>query len=132
MHGDWRFGRQTARSMDLWGKGVGAVVKHELGIVRGGCLDAQVTEHGVRFPAAKQLDSVGTDVGTQERSGAARAKRARGEEVEGYAGCRLEALGSVAKGIRDVERANGVPAGVARARIVVSVNGCVGRRVSKV
>ena len=46
LHGDWRFGRQTARSMDLWGKGVGAVVKHELGIVRGGCLDAQVTEHG--------------------------------------------------------------------------------------
>ena len=45
-------------------------VKHELGGGRGGCLDAQVTEHGVGFPASKQHDGFCADIGT-EKGGAA-------------------------------------------------------------
>ena len=45
------------------GESEGAVVKHALRESESmrGSLDAQVAEHGVRFPAAKQLDDICVD-----------------------------------------------------------------------
>lgn len=37
-------------------------------------LDAQVAEHGVRFPAAEEFDDIGVDASTQEGRGATGAK----------------------------------------------------------
>ena len=51
-HGRWGFVGQACVLVSLWVEGVGAVIEHALRIVLGvGCgLDAQVAEHGVRFP----------------------------------------------------------------------------------
>ena len=50
---------------DLWGEGVRSVVEHELREVvgNGGGLDAQATKHGIREPAAEELDGVAVDAG---------------------------------------------------------------------
>ena len=42
-------------------------------------LDAQAAEHGVRLPAAKQHDSFGSDVGTEQGGGAARTQGTGGD-----------------------------------------------------
>ena len=47
----------------LWVEGVGAVVEHSLGKPRGHGLDAEVAEHGIGFPAAKEHDGVLVNVG---------------------------------------------------------------------
>ena len=54
-------------------------VKHELGLGRGGGLDAQVAEHGVRFPASKQHDGLCANVGTEQGGCPARTQRAGGD-----------------------------------------------------
>ena len=43
------------------------MVQHALGVVvsMGGCLDAQVAQHGIGFPSAKELDGVLVNVGAQ-------------------------------------------------------------------
>ena len=47
-------------------KGVCTVFEHVLGVVVSisGSLDAEVTEHGVRFLVAKELDGILVDLGT--------------------------------------------------------------------
>ena len=44
-------------------------------------MDAEVVEHGIRLPAAKQLDGVGVYVGAEESGGAARPQGAGGDGV---------------------------------------------------
>ena len=41
----------------------GAVVQHKLGIIGRRSLDAEITEHCVRFPATEEHDGVGANVG---------------------------------------------------------------------
>ena len=43
----------------------------------GGGLDAQAAKHGVREPAAEELDGVAVDASAEESSGTARTERAR-------------------------------------------------------
>ena len=50
--------------------------KRELGMGRGGCLDAQVAERGVGLPAAKQRDGFCADIGTEQGGGTARTEGA--------------------------------------------------------
>ena len=59
-------------------EGVRAVVEHSLRVAVGvgGGLDAQVSEHGVRLPATKELDSVRVYAGAEESGGAARPEAA--------------------------------------------------------
>ena len=75
----WCLFRDPGVVEDLWGEGVRAVVEHELGEVvgNGGCLDAQVAEHGVREPTAEELDGVAVDASAEESSGTARTEGAR-------------------------------------------------------
>jgi len=63
-------------------EGVGAMVQHLLRIVvgDGGGLDAEVAEHGIGFPAAKKLDGVTVDSGTEEGGGTAWSKGASTDE----------------------------------------------------
>ena len=56
---------------DTGGESEVASVKHELGVSGGGGLDAQVSEHGVGFPVAKQHDGFCANIGTEQGSGAA-------------------------------------------------------------
>ena len=65
--GDLRggFTWKGAISVGAGRKGEGAVVEHALGEGRGSCLDAEVTEHGVGFPAAKEHDGVCASVGAE-------------------------------------------------------------------
>ena len=53
-HGRWGFIGEARVLVGLWVEGVGAMIEHALRVVLGmGCsLDAQVAEHGVRFPPA--------------------------------------------------------------------------------
>ena len=54
-------------------EGVGAVVEHLLGTVMSvnGGLDAEAVEHGVRLPAAEELDGVGIDASAEKSRGTA-------------------------------------------------------------
>ena len=96
--------REASSSMDAGREGVGAVVQHELRIVVGmrGSLDAQVAQHGVRLPAAKELDSVFVDASTEESSGPTRPQGTGGEELPVYASVAKQVLGGVLEGIADV------------------------------
>ena len=64
-------GREGTISKPTRGKGVAAMVQHLLGVVGrlGVSLDAQVAQHGIRLPAAKEADGIGVNGGTQEGSG---------------------------------------------------------------
>ena len=54
-HVGWGLLREVAIAVGLGVKGVGAMIQHLLSIVVGvsGCLDAEVAEHGVGFPASQ-------------------------------------------------------------------------------
>ena len=67
-----RFIGEAGALEDAGSEGKVSSIKHELGVGRGGCLDAQATEHGVGFPAAKQHDGFCADIGTENGSCAAR------------------------------------------------------------
>ena len=77
----------------LWGEGVATGLEHLLGERMGVGLrrNAEVTEHGVGFPTAKELDDVGVDVGAQEGCGPTGANAARREQVRSDArgGCEV-------------------------------------------
>ena len=106
-------------------EGEGAVVQHELGIVTGSCLDAQVPEHGVRFPATEEHDGVRADVSAKEGGGSAGAEGACAEKggVNAVSEVpRFEVSGGVAQGIRNVCGFDRVPFGVVRVRVVVPVD----------
>ena len=69
---------------DLWGERARAVVEHELCKVvgNGGCLDAQVTEHGIREPPAKELDGIAVNACAEEGGGTAWSEGAQTGGVE--------------------------------------------------
>ena len=69
-----RFIGEAGALEDTGSEGEVSSIKHELGVGRGGCLDAQVTEHGVGFPAAKQHDGFCADIGTEKGGRAARTQ----------------------------------------------------------
>ena len=71
--------RQATEGIGAGGEGKGPIIQHELGIVVGGGLNPQVAEHGVRFPASKELDGVFVDPSTEEGGGTAGAERPCGE-----------------------------------------------------
>ena len=76
-------------------EGVRAVVEHSLrvSVGVGGGLDAQVSEHSVRLPATKELDSVRIYAGAEEGSGAAGSQRAGADESGRDAGGGFEGSG---------------------------------------
>jgi hypothetical protein len=90
------------------GEGEAAVLQHELGhvVVVGVSGDAEVLQHGVRFPAPKQLDDVGVDACTQEGGGAAWTEAAGTDESWVDSCVDLQVRGSQAKGSGDGGRPN--------------------------
>ena len=64
-------------------------------------MDAQVTEHGVGFPAAKQHDGLGADVGTEQGGRAAWTQRTGGDLVGEDAGGGFVHLCRVLDGVGD-------------------------------
>ena len=88
------------------GEGVAAVVQHALGEVGGNGvgLDAEVAEHGIRFPVAKELDGVLVNASTQEGRGTARAEAAGTQEDWVDTGFVLDKSGGMAEGIGDNRR----------------------------
>ena len=74
------------------------MVQHQLRKVRGmdGCLNAQVAEHGVRFPTPEELDGVLVDGGAEKGCSAARTKAARREESRVDVEVVVEVPGTVA------------------------------------
>ena len=112
---------------DLWGEGVRAVVEHELSEVvgNGGCLDAEVAKHGVREPAAEELDGVAVDTCAEEGCSAARTEGARRWEMGRDACGALDRGGGVAQGVGDVEGLDRAPATVVAVVVAVHVDGLV-------
>ena len=106
-----------------------AVGEHALGevVVVGVSSDAEVTEHGVRFPAAEEVDDVGVDVGAEEGSGSAGAEAASAEETRVDSSGDLQVGGCQAQGSGDVCRLDGArvvgtrPVSVERSAGVVGV-----------
>ena len=64
-------------------------------------LDAQITEHGIRFPSAKELDDILVDVRTEERCGSSGTEATGGERFEVYISKGSKASGGMAKAIGD-------------------------------
>ena len=77
-------------------EGARAVVEHKLGELGSGSLDAQVPEHCVRFPAAKEHDGVRASVSTEQGGCPAWPERAGRDELGINAGYVLDGTGSVA------------------------------------
>ena len=94
------------RGVGSGGEGVGAVFEHALRQVCGvGVgLNAQVAEHGVRFPAADEFDDVGFDPGAEEGRGAAGPEAACAEESGVDACLGAEQRSGVAERIGDEGR----------------------------
>ena len=93
------------------GVGVGregevAVGEHALGkiVVVGVSSDTEVTQHGVRLPAAEELDDVGVNVGAEEGSGSVGAEAASAEELRVDSSGWLQVGGGQAQGPGDVCR----------------------------
>jgi hypothetical protein len=63
--------------------------------------DAEVSEHGVGFPTAKELDDVRVDASAKEGGGTARAEAARTEQFGGDAGEMLNGVGGMTEGVGD-------------------------------
>ena len=76
---DGGFVREASALEDTGREGKVSSVEHELGVGRGGGLDAQVAEHGVGFQAAKQHDCLCADVGTEQGCGTAWAQGLGGD-----------------------------------------------------
>ena len=104
------------------------MVEHGLGEGRGCCLDAQVPEHGVRFPAAKEHDGICAGVGTEEGGGSARPKRAGREERGGDAGLVFEGGSGVAESVGDEGAFGVVPASGYGVEVPVNRVGWLGAR----
>ena len=73
--------RQATEGIGAGGKGKGPIIQHELGIVVGGRLNPQVAEHGVGFPASKELDGIFIYAGAEEGGSTAWSQASRGEEA---------------------------------------------------
>ena len=100
-YGGRRLHREATGSVRAGCEGVRAVVEHELGELGSSCLYAEVAEHCVRFPAAKQHDGVGASVGTEQGRSPAGSKRASRDELRVNASHVLDGAGSVAWGVGD-------------------------------
>ena len=105
------FGRLDVRA-GARSKPVVPMVQHVLGISvgDGGGLDAEVAEHGIGLPAAKEADGVGVNVGTEEGGGASWPEGTGGDLIGGDPGLMFDHLGGMAKGVGDVLSLDGVPA----------------------
>jgi hypothetical protein len=97
-------GKEIGGGRELVGRGaegVVAVQNHRLGMVMhdGECRDVKVSEHGVRLPAADELNEVLVDSGNQKGNGATRAERLGSDmvryEAKGGAGSNHDALNEV-------------------------------------
>ena len=77
------FGEAVRLGMDSRGEGVVAMVEHALRKVAAldGGLNAEVAEHGVRFPAAEELDGVRIDAGAEEGGGPTWSERAGADQL---------------------------------------------------
>jgi hypothetical protein len=65
-------------------------------------LDAEVTEHRIRFPASEELDPGRVSVGAHQGCSTTRAEGAGAEQSPVYAGRPLEILGTVTETVGDV------------------------------
>ena len=100
-------------------KGVGPMVEHELGVGRGCCLDAQVAEHCVRFPAPQQHDGIGAHIGTEQGGGPAGPEGLSAYVLGVDAGRLLNGGGGMPESILDVLGRSGLPALVGGMKVVV-------------
>jgi hypothetical protein len=95
-HGLWRV-------VGVGSEGVGPGSEHALS--EGGAVsmpgDAEVSEHGVGFPTAKELDDVRVDASAKESGGTARAEAARAEQFGVDAGEVLNGASRVTEGVGD-------------------------------
>ena len=125
------FGRsfvgQASAVEDAGSEGEVSSIEHELGVGGGCCLDAQVTEHGVGFPAAKQHNSFCADVGTEEGGRAAGAEGARGDLLCEEARVALMQAGGVSESVGHVGGFDGVASSHRRMVIYNGVEGSVRR-----
>ena len=64
-------------------------------------MDTQVAEDGVRFPATKQHDCFGADVGAEQGSGAARLQGTGGDFLGEDAGVGFVHLSRMLDGVGD-------------------------------
>jgi hypothetical protein len=106
-------------------KGVVAGSQHTLGqvFVVGMSGDGMVPQHGVGFPATKELDDVAVDTSTEQGRGPARLEAAWSEE-EGVDACLgLKLRGCDAEGRGDVSWVS--ESGAGRSPTVVGIDGCV-------
>ena len=118
-------GRDLARQRGAGGEGVGAGLPHPLGKVRrvGVGLDPEVPQHGIRLPSAKERNGILVDVGTEQGSGTPGSQGPGGKETGRNAGGILDGAGSVADGVGDMRRFDGVP-GI-EVRVVVAEDRCI-------
>ena len=65
-------------------------------------MDAEVAEHGIRFPVSKQHDGLCTNVGTEQGGGAARPQRLGGDFGGEDAGVNLVHASRMLDGVGDV------------------------------
>jgi hypothetical protein len=72
-------------------------------------LDAEIAQHGIRFPAAKEHDGVLVDIGTEQGCSSARAERTGADELGIDAGAAVAGNGGMAQGIGDESRFDGGP-----------------------
>ena len=128
-------GKRIRQVIDPQCKGVGAMVEHLLCklVMEQGGLDAEVAEHGIRFPAPKEMDVVRVNSGAQEGGCPAWAEGASTEErgidsSDGFEciGRMAKCIGGMAKCIGDVHGFDGIPVVVARMSIVVVMDQCIG------
>ena len=82
MHGCRGLDGEASLLESSWLEGERAMCEHTAGVSVGmhGALDTQVSEHGVGFPAAQELDVVGVNACTEQGSCTAGAQRAGRDE----------------------------------------------------
>ena len=108
---------------------VASVFEHFLGEIAANnmCLDAEVAEHGVGFPATEELDGVTIDVSTEESSRAARTQGPGGHQHRVDASEVADSRCCVTQGVGDVDWFCVVPAAVCR--VVMSADPRFWRRI---
>ena len=82
-------------------------------------LDTEVTQHGVRLPAAQELDGIRVNAGTQQCSGPTRPQGPGGDQRRVNTGLVLDLKGGVAESVGDEARRHIIPVSIVRAHMVV-------------
>ena len=86
-------------------------------------MNAKVAQHGVRLPAAKELDGVFVDSSAEESGCSTRPQGTGGEELPVYASVAKEVLSRVLEGIADVCVFDTIPTAVGRMRVEMTEDG---------